>query len=231
MKTQESLNKSLQEALGKTPYSKEHLNEIMSLIREGADVNLNALDGTGSTALIYACWIECEDSIKELLSRHARVDGVNNHRETPLFIACWEGSTAIAQRLIDAGADVDARDQNEFTPLITSATNGKLESIKLLLDNDADTLAQDKPSGYTALLEAYWNSCSKSVELILNAEYERGVSSLELKDDSGESLLDLLEKNNYPSSVQVIKEHIAQCENKCSVEREIETSNIFGLKR
>lgn len=94
--------------MGKTPYSKEHLNEIISLIREGADVNLNAFDGTGSTALIYACWVECEASIKELLLRNADVERVNKHKETPLFIACWEGNVAIAQRLIDAGAKTEA---------------------------------------------------------------------------------------------------------------------------
>src|SRR6202050_3316060 len=80
----------------------DDLPEVRSLIKEHADVNAPANDG--SSALLWAAFHSDAEMTKALLAAGAWVDTPNHYGVTPLLQASRNGAVEVMQGLLDAGA-------------------------------------------------------------------------------------------------------------------------------
>ena len=108
------------------PYYAEHkeFGNIKRAIEEGGDVN--ARNGKGYTALIYACGmsygIKPSAKIAHYLIEHeADVNAKAKRGFTPLTEACAYGDRAIVELLLAAGADPNLQGEYGTTPLIAGS--------------------------------------------------------------------------------------------------------------
>ena len=99
--------------------------------------DLEAVLGSGCTALYLAAQEGCVDSIETLLHakadlEHASADGV-----TPLFVAIHEGHTdAVASLVTDE--TINQRNIHSLTPLYVAVQNAVTDTVQLLLSLKAD---------------------------------------------------------------------------------------------
>ena len=84
----------------------DDLPEVHKLIKEHADVNGPANDG--SSALLWAAYHSDVEMTKALLAAGAWVDTPNHYGVTPLLQASRNGDVEVMRALLDAGADADA---------------------------------------------------------------------------------------------------------------------------
>ena len=84
----------------------DDLPEVHKLIKEHADVNAPANDG--SSALLWAAYHSDVEMTKALLAAGAWVDTPNHYGVTPLLQASRNGDVEVMRALLDAGADADA---------------------------------------------------------------------------------------------------------------------------
>jgi len=105
----------------------------------GDDVQIDAPDAYGATALYKAAKAGHDDIVEFLLSKGADVNARTAlSRSTPLHQAAKAGYTEIARQLIEHDADVNARDHHQDTPLCRAAEAGNRRTVELLLANGAD---------------------------------------------------------------------------------------------
>jgi len=80
--------------------------------------DLNTQDSqAGLTPLSWAIFAEKVETVEQLISAGADVNGKNRDGGTPLHEAAFMGRDQIARILLQNGADVEARDENGETPL------------------------------------------------------------------------------------------------------------------
>jgi cytohesin len=120
----------------------------LSLIRQAlaSDVDPNAVDSHGDTALhVAACYGKTE-AVELLLENKAEVDVKNRHNKTPLYAAACNGHVEAVTVLLENGANVNARDKNDDTPLheATKAYTPHIGVINLLIARGADIKAKNK---------------------------------------------------------------------------------------
>ena len=128
------------------------LDTVRTLIAEGADVNVGAVDGT--TALHWAVHQDDTDLAALLIGAGADVTAVNRYDVAPLALACTNGSVAMIARLLAAGADANGRLPEGETALMTAARTGRDAAVRLLIDHGADVNAAEAWRGQTALMWA-----------------------------------------------------------------------------
>ena len=108
--------------------------------------NVDALDGQGATALMWAAQAGDADMVKELLAVGADVAPVGPNGSALHFAMLNRGTPAagkaIVRQLLDAGVDVNALDRFGRTALFDAV--GSAELTKWLLDNAPDGREQVK---------------------------------------------------------------------------------------
>ena len=118
-----------------------NLNMLQLLLEKGADVNV--LDCTGNTALIFALQLKQFDIVRLLVEYGANVDAAASAALdgcTALMLAAIAGHPESVRLLIDKGADVNAAvdiNGQEGTALIAASNRGHLEVARLLVENGA----------------------------------------------------------------------------------------------
>ncbi len=76
---------------------------MLSLLRKQVDVN--AAQGDGATALHWAVYVNDAETTALLIRADAKVNVPNNYGVTPLGLASKNGNAAIIEQLVKAGAD------------------------------------------------------------------------------------------------------------------------------
>ena len=104
----------------------------------GNKSNVNATDGDGSTALLWASYKDDADAATLLLHAGAKVNAANDLGATPLWAACQNGSMAMAKLLFNAGANPNAALRSGETPLMVAARVGNPQLVELLLAHHAN---------------------------------------------------------------------------------------------
>lgn len=112
------------------------LEKVKELINKKA--NINALDPSNHTALMWASLNGHIDVAKKLIKNNARLDIVNNKGWTALHIAALAGNKDIVKEIIKAGADIDAKGSIGETPIYLAAKNGHLNTVKQLIKEGAE---------------------------------------------------------------------------------------------
>jgi ankyrin repeat protein len=139
----------------------DDLAEIRKLIKEHADVNAPAADG--SSALLWAAFHSDVEMTKALLTAGARVETPNHYGVTPLLQASRNGDVELMRALLDAGADPTRWHPEGETPLMAAARTGRVEAVKLLLAHGSFVNAADPYQEETALM---WASSEGHVEVV-----------------------------------------------------------------
>lgn len=190
---------------------------VQSLLQEELDVN--ATQGDGSTALHWAAYWDNAELVKSLLEKGADAQAANRLGATPLYLAASNGNTEILQLLLEAGADAKATVlQNEETPLMFAARSGSVDAVRALLDAGADIDAKDSYRGATPLLFAAEQNHADVIELLLErganpnartstivAESRRGPAA----PTGGLTALMLASRENGIETVKTLLEHKA----------------------
>ncbi len=139
----------------------DDLPTIQKLIKEHADVNVPANDG--SSALLWASYHSNLEMTKALLAAGAAVDAANHYGVTPLLQASRNGDVAVMRALLDAGADPTRWHAEGETPLMAAARTGRVDAVKLLLERGSFVNAADPFQEETALM---WASAEGHLEVV-----------------------------------------------------------------
>ncbi len=139
----------------------DNLSAVRSLIKEHADVNTPANDG--SSALLWAAFHSNAIMTKELLAAGAAVDAANHYGVTPLLQASRNGDVPVMQALLDAGADPTRWHPEGETPLMAASRTGRVDAVRLLLAHGSFVNASDPFQEETPLM---WASAEGHVEVV-----------------------------------------------------------------
>jgi ankyrin repeat protein len=137
------------------------LPEIRKLIKEHADVNAPATDG--SSALLWAAFHSDAEMTKALLAAGAWVDTPNHYGVTPLLQASRNGDVEVMRALLEAGADPTRWHPEGETPLMAASRTGRVDAVQLLLSHGSLVNAADPYQEETALM---WASAEGHVDVV-----------------------------------------------------------------
>ncbi len=123
--------------------------KVLTLLQAG--VSINAIDSSGTTALMAASSNGMKDTVKLLIDKGA---DLNIRRKTDgwsaLTLASFFGFDNVVRLLLDGGADVNEKNNYGETALFHATSRGQEGCVQLLLAHGADvTPKNDK--GYDAL--------------------------------------------------------------------------------
>ena len=139
---------------------------VRRLIKEG--VNVNALEGDGSTALLWAAYRDDGDIADQLLKAGAKANIANDLGATPLWAAAMNSSEAMVRRLLQAGADPNLALIAGETPLMVAARAGAAPVVAQLLAKGAKVNVS-ATRGQTALMWAVSQKHPAVVKLLVDA--------------------------------------------------------------
>ena len=139
----------------------DSLSTVRRLIKEHADVNAPASDG--SSALLWAAYHSDEEMVKSLLAAGASVDVANHYGVTPLLQASRNGDVPVIKALLDAGADPTRWHPEGETPLMAASRTGRVDAVHLLLARGSFVNAADPFQEETALM---WASSEGHVDVV-----------------------------------------------------------------
>lgn len=147
----------------------KNFKTVHELLEKKANVNVNAAQNDGMTALHWAAYHDNADAVKELLANGADANAANRYGFTPLSIACTNGSAKIVDMLLEAKADPNAQLAGGETCLMTAARTGRVEPVKSLIAHGADVNAKER-KGQTALMWAAAEGNTEVVDLLVKSE-------------------------------------------------------------
>ena len=127
-----------------------------------ADVEVNAAEPDGSTALHRASYRDDLESADRLIRAGANVNAANDLGVTPLWAASQNGSTAMVKRLLDAGANPNLALLAGETPVMVASRSGYPDVVEMLLAKKANPNAHGA-RGQTALM---WAVAQKHPEVV-----------------------------------------------------------------
>jgi uncharacterized protein len=126
--------------------------EVGRLLKSGADVNAQQLDG--ATALQWAAYRGDAKLAEQLLKAGAKPGLANHNGATPLWLAATRGDAAVIQTLLKGGADANEPLPLGRRPLMLAARSGHVDAVHALIEHGADVNASETERGTTALMQA-----------------------------------------------------------------------------
>lgn len=102
------------------------------------NVDVNAPDGDGSTALHWAAYRDDLEIVQLLIRAGANVNAANDLGATPLWNASQNARPAVVARLLEAGANPNVPLLAGETPLMVASRSGNAESVERLLAHGAN---------------------------------------------------------------------------------------------
>ncbi len=154
------------------------LETLVDLVRAGnreavlaaitsPDIDVDAKEPDGSTALLWATYKVDHELVRALLKAGAEANVTTLYGATPLTEAVKLGDVDLARLLLEAGADPDSPNQDGQTALMLASSLGSLELAKLLTAKGASVNAVERYRGQTALMWAAAESHPDVVDLLV----------------------------------------------------------------
>jgi ankyrin repeat protein len=163
-----------------------NIDEVRLMLKQRADVN--APQGDGSTALLWAAHWDDLETADLLIDAGANVNAANDLKITPLYVACGNSNAAMVQELLIAGANPNLVPATGVTPLMIAARVGNLTVVKALIGRKADINAKENSRGQTALMWAVAHRHADVVQALIESGadvHARSNSSSVLVETSG----------------------------------------------
>ncbi|XP_065169761.1 ankyrin repeat and death domain-containing protein 1A-like [Atheta coriaria] len=139
---------------------------IEFLLETLEDVNMDAVDMEGQTALFHAAMEGHAGVVQRLGENGAALDKRNKDSKTALHVASERGHAAVAEYLLAHDADVEAKDAGDNTSLHLAAQHQQTKLVQVLLDARANPNAENS-KGNTPLHLACSLGCRGILELLL----------------------------------------------------------------
>ena len=127
------------------------------------DLDVNAREPDGSTALLWATYKVDHELVRALLKRGAKANITNQYGSTPLTEAVKVNDLELVRMLLDAHADPNSANQDGQSALMLAASLGSLEIAELLIAKGAGVNALETYRGQTALM---WAAAEKHPDLV-----------------------------------------------------------------
>jgi ankyrin repeat protein len=147
---------------------------LASLVRSGqreavlaaitsSDIDVNAADPDGSTALLWATYKVDRELVLALLKAGAQTNVTNHFGASPLTEAVKLGDIDLVRVLLDAGAEPNSPNQDNQTALMLASSIGSLPVAELLISRGANVNAVESFRGQTALM---WAAAGNHPEVV-----------------------------------------------------------------
>ena len=147
--------------------SKNNIDDVKSLLDNGAYELINNRNIDGNTALIIASIKGNKNIVILLLDNGAEIDIKNNNGNTALMLASNYGHKDIVELLLDNGANYNIVNHGiQNTALMMASNNGHADVVQLLLNKGSDPNKINE-EGTTALMIASYNGYTDIVKLLL----------------------------------------------------------------
>jgi ankyrin repeat protein len=193
------------------------------------DVDVNAKDNQGMTALMWAVFFNNRPAAQALLFHHNQqgvldvdVNAKSDLGETVLMRAVKHQSFPIVRVLLEhrnqqgeLDVDVNAKDNQDMTALMLAAQHGIVSMVQALLEHrnqqevlDVDVNAKDN-QGMTALMLAAQHGIVSMVQALLFHHNQQGVLDVDVnaKSNLGETALMWAAKSNNIPTLQMLLVH------------------------
>jgi ankyrin repeat protein len=144
------------------------VKRVRVLIADGVDVNI--VDGDGSTALHWAAHYDDLESGRELLAAGAASATVNQFGVQPIALASENGSVEFLQLLLEAGANPNTALPEGETALMTATRTGRVDAVRLLLMHNANPNMVEDWRGQTALMWAAAENNREVASALISAD-------------------------------------------------------------
>jgi ankyrin repeat protein len=132
------------------------------------DIDVNAPDPDGSTALLWATYNVDRELVHALLKKGAKANVTNHFGASPLAEAAKLGDIELLGALLDAGADPDSANQDGQTALMLASSVGAPKQVaELLIRHGANVNAVEAFRGQTALMWAAAGNHPDLVEVLV----------------------------------------------------------------
>lgn len=125
---------------------------LQSLLAD--EVDINARDPLGNSALHMAAWRASPDTLKLLLTHGASPQAANRLGLTPLELAIAQHDADKVQALLTAGADANTHVHSGESLLMLAAETGEPQIVEQLLSHGAAVDLREANYGQTALMFA-----------------------------------------------------------------------------
>lgn len=165
-----------------------------------ANVDVDARDQYGATALHKASFKGKTEVVKLLMEANADIDARKDDGETALLVASQKDQTEVVKLLIDAGADVNACSHYGSLALYGAGEEGRIELVRLLIDANANVDARNS-YGSTALHGASQFGRTEIVDILLKAK-----ANIDAQDQWGFTPLMCASKAGHCEIVKVLLE-------------------------
>ncbi len=109
--------------------------EALAALLDSPEVNVNLLNASGESALMYACLHGDLKAAQLLVKKGAEV---NKPQWAPLHYAAAGGHPELVKLMLENHAFIDASSPNDTTPLMMAARGKHLTVVRLLLEEGAD---------------------------------------------------------------------------------------------
>ena len=137
---------------------------VRTLLQKKVDVN--AAEGDGTTALLWASYKDDIEIADLLIRAGANVNTANDLGATPLWTASQNGSAAMVRRLLQAGANPNAALLSGEPALMVASRAGNADIVEQLLSKGANVNVR-AARGQTALMWAVAQKHSPVVKVLL----------------------------------------------------------------
>ena len=131
------------------------------------DIDVNAAEPDGSTALLWATYKVDHELVRALLKAGAKANVTNKFGSSPLTEAVKLGDVDLVRVLLDARADPNSPNQDNQTALMLASSIGSLKIAELLIAKGANVNAVETFRGQTALMWAAAENHPEIVDLLL----------------------------------------------------------------
>jgi ankyrin repeat protein len=131
------------------------------------DIDVNAAEPDGSTALLWATYKVDHELVRALLKAGARANVTNRFGSSPLIEAVKLGDIDLVRLLLDGRADPNSANQDNQTALMLAASVGSLKIAELLTARGANINAVESFRGQTALMWAAAGNYPDIVDLLI----------------------------------------------------------------